>query len=119
MAKAYWINSTAKTVTEVEYNSVEDMRNFIGGFLTLAYRHDNEDVLYVDDLGLYKDVPYFFYFYRPDQALAGNGLLVGKEVEVEDHPNGYITLDPAMSIEQFRELVMFIIDIDELANIPE
>jgi Domain of unknown function (DUF3846) len=119
MAKAYWIDSKSKTITEVEYNSLDDMHRYIGGHIEVAHAHPNGDVLYVDEEGLLKDPKnWFLYAYRSDQPLAGNGLYVGREVEGEQYPNGYTTLAPTTSIEQLRGMVMFVIDMDELDNLP-
>ena len=108
MAKGYWVNSQAKTITEVSYHSLEDMRKFIGGWLECAHIHSNGDTLYVDEEGLRKaPQTWFHYKHRPDQVLAGNALLVGRELEGDEYENGYITLDPTMSLQEFRRKVQF------------
>ena|SRR5580765_6800409 len=108
MAKAYWINSTARTITEVTYETLEDMRRFIGGHLEAAYQTRSGDVLYVDENGLYKTNLGFVFVPRQDQILVGNGLFVGREIEADELPMGYTTLDPTMTLKELGRLVYFV-----------
>jgi hypothetical protein len=107
MAKAYWVNSVERTVTEVECNSLEDMRRYVGGHIELAHVTDQGDTLYVDEEGLMKYDHGFLYYHRQDQMLLGNGLLVGPEVEGDQYPNGYTTLSPFMTLKGFKFKVVF------------
>jgi hypothetical protein len=108
MAKAYWINSIEQTITEVTYDSLEDMRRFVGGHLEAAYMSINGDVLYVDENGLYKTNLGFVFVPRQDQVLMGNGLFVGREIEADELPMGYTTLDPMMTLKELDRLVYFV-----------
>jgi hypothetical protein len=74
------------------------MRRFIGGHLEAAYQTRSGDVLYVDENGLRKD----------NQLLAGNGLFVGREIEADELPMGYTTLDPTMTLKELGRLVYFV-----------
>lgn len=108
MAKAYLIDPKKRTISEVEYNSLTEMRELIGGYIELAYMHTNGDVLYVDENGMNKPNYRFQYSHRPDQDLYGNGVIVGKEVEGPEYPDGYTTLDPQMSLLQVTVRVRFL-----------
>jgi hypothetical protein len=84
------------------------MRRFIGGHLEAAYQTKSGDVLYVDEEGLLKDnQPMFAFLPRKDQLLAGNGLWVGREIECEELPMGYTTLDPVVTLKELNRLVYF------------
>jgi hypothetical protein len=108
MAKAYWIDSENKSITEVESSSLADMRRHIGGHIEIAFLHPNGDVLYVDEEGLLKNPEHWFrYSHRTDQPFAGNGLLVGREVEGDEYPEGFTTLSPKTSLADFTDSVTF------------
>ena len=91
MAKAYLIDVTAKEVREIDYDHTKQR---IGEVLGIG--NNPIDVaaswgvggpaLYVDDEGLLHDPKKFFSFAprRDGALLAGNGLLVGREVETPD-----------------------------------
>jgi hypothetical protein len=38
----------------------------------------------------------------------GNGLFVGREVEADELPMGYTTLDPVMTLKELDRLVYFV-----------
>lgn len=109
MAKAYLIDSKYRMITEVEYDSVSDINKHID-CITFCLGHTNRatgDTLYVDDNGLYK-IPQYFFFYQPrGEILAGNGLLVGREVEGPEYKNGYTTLPPLLTLMQLKRLVLW------------
>ena len=107
MVKAYHIDATNQVVVAVEYETLEDMRRFVGGHITIAsVDHSTGDVLYVDDEGMLKEQQGFFIFAkRLDQLLHGNGLYVGREIDTE---SGWTTLPPALSIEQVGNMVIFL-----------
>ena len=113
MAKAYFVNSANQTVTEVEYETLDDMRRFIGGYICIAsVDHSTGDVLYVDDEGMLKEnLPVFAYMERLDQLLYGNGLYVGREIET-DSGKGYTTLPPTKTLKQFRNEIAFPIELE-------
>lgn len=84
-SKAYLIDSTRCIIREVTYDTSDDMRKLIGGYLEVASSLPNGDVLYVDEEGLLKSGQgHFLFELRPDQVLAGNGLLVGAEVQTAE-----------------------------------
>ena len=108
MAKGYLIDAQNKNIREVEYHSLAEMRELIGGHIELAHMHNTGDVLYVDEEALIKETPYYFWYaHRTDQPLFGNGLLVGREIEGEEYPEGYTTLPPKMSLLQLTVRVRF------------
>lgn len=77
--KAIWIRSDVRTITEVEYSGLDDLRRMVGGHIEYAMRF-NSDTLYVDEEGLLKNPKHFFSIESGHQTLAGNGVLVGREV---------------------------------------
>jgi hypothetical protein len=102
--KALWINSVSQTIEEIEYTGSDHMRELVGGGIEAGYIWANGDALYVDVDGLMKNPRYFFRItVRPDQPLAGNGLLVGKEID-----NTSETAPPTMSIHRLRSEVQFL-----------
>lgn len=102
--KAYFIDAKQRTVEEVDYKTAADLSNFIGGFLEIAFLWSNGDTLYVDEEGLLKDPHYFIRIpERPDQSLAGHGILVGRETSDERVQ----TDPPTMSLLELRAKVKF------------
>ena len=84
MAKALWINSSTQQITSVECNGLVDMRKYVGGSICFAMSWITGDVLYVDDEGLLKPQDHFFMLPDCQNPLAGNGIIVGPEVEEDD-----------------------------------
>jgi hypothetical protein len=109
MKKAYWINSAAQTVCAVDYAGLADLQRMIGGYIEAAKQWPSGDVLYVDEDGLAKQPrTYFWITGRPTQPLCGNGVVVGREEEGDQFPDGYITHDPAITLEALSAEVRFI-----------
>jgi len=109
MAIAYLIDATKKTVSQVEYDNVTDINRLIGcqTFCLGFADHVTGDTLYVDDEGLFHAKHFFLFAGRKDQPLAGNGLMVGREVEGDEYPNGYTTNPPTMTLKTLRKLILF------------
>ena len=95
-------------LTQVEYTS-DNIRTFTGGWLEIAYMWPNGDVLYVDEEGLQKNPRYFFRIpERPDQSLAGDGLLVGKEFDDNDEiQHAETAAPPLMTLDELKAKVEF------------
>lgn len=110
MKKAILINSELQTITEVEYNSIDDIQRLIGcRCFTVATYLDNEDAIYVDDEGLY--TPQFFFEYKgAHQPFAGNGLVVGANDEGEG-------ADVKISLEDVKKNVTFKTPLQVLNNL--
>src|ERR1700761_9633483 len=102
----YHINVKERTITQVTFESLADMQKLIGGFIECAYRWPSGDVLYVDEEGLFKDNEFFGLAERYDQLLAGNGLMVGPEIDV-NNAEGFTNAPPVMPIEQLIKRVIF------------
>lgn len=108
--KAILIDAAKREIREVEYNHTDTpIRSLIGGWIETAWSWPNGDVLYVDEEGLLKPQEHFFLLsLRSDgQPLAGNGVLVGREVE-DDTTDGYHTEPPTITVDELRKLVRFI-----------
>jgi hypothetical protein len=118
MPRALFIDADARTISEIEIPhgsaALAAFRDLLGGYIDLAFGWPHGDALYVDDEGLLK--PWrggFLFALRAAgyQQLAGNGIVVGREIEGEEareHPGGYTTLAPQVTVEELRRLVRFL-----------
>lgn len=108
MVKALHIDAIAQEVREVEVE-MADLNRLVGGYIELAYMWSHGDCLYVDEEGALKPRQHFFAFaHRPDQLLAGSGVVIGREVEGSHYPRGFTTLDPVISVAELRKVVTFL-----------
>lgn len=104
----YLIDVMAQTITPFDFDGLADLQRAVGGSIEAAANWANGDVLFVDEEGLYKHRSGFWLLpERPDQMLAGNGVLVGREAE-GPYPNGYTNLPPTMTLEQLTQRVVFL-----------
>jgi Domain of unknown function (DUF3846) len=102
----YLIDSTKQRIEVVEFADLAGLQALVGGSIEGAYAWENGDCLFVDEEGLLKDQTGFFTLHeRPDQPFAGNGVLVGREVEGPDYPNGYTNRPPTMTLSELRARV--------------
>lgn len=114
MPSAFFIDATARTITQVEVAHgsamLVDLHRLLGGYIEGAFNWPNRDTLYVDDGGFLKAPTVGFRFAlraAGAQDLAGNGVVVGREIEGEQYPGGYTCLDPRVTIGELRRLVLF------------
>lgn len=86
--KAIKLTADSRTVTEVDIpNTIEALWEHVGGYIELALRFPNGDVLYVDEEGLIKGGPKTFQVWEDEQRIfAGNGVIVGSDDEGERQP---------------------------------
>lgn len=85
MTKAIFIDSVNRSIREVTIEGLKDMQMHVGGYIQSAYEWANGDTLYVDEEGMLKPQEHWFRIStRPDQPLAGNGLIVGSDDEGEN-----------------------------------
>jgi hypothetical protein len=110
--KAILIDAEKREIREVEYRpngvagDVPTIGEYIGGWIESAFTWPTGDVMFVDEEGLLKPTMHFFYCaFRTDQPMAGNGVVVGREVEDDDAPGGYYTVDPVVSVEWLRRRI--------------
>jgi hypothetical protein len=107
MCTGYLIDPTEKEVREVHFEALADMQALINGKIAWGYGWPNGDTLYIDDEGMDKHPRRFFALptCSPDQGFAGNGLVVGPEVQ-----DGAVvtTLAPRMSLGDLEALVYWI-----------
>ena len=85
--------------------TISELREIVGGPICYATSYSNGDTLYVDDEGLLKNPEYFFTVKGCTQPLAGNGILVG--MEIEDYENDtYYHADVGNTIEDLEIIFM-------------
>lgn len=101
---AFFINSTDRTIAKVDYTGIKDLYRMVGGPIELAMHWSNGDVIYVNEEGLLMNLPNWFTVIGGHQPFAGNGVLVGREVE---EGNSYYTLSPTISLVRLKSLVTF------------
>ncbi len=102
--RAILIDPEAKTVTEVDYigKSYRDIYDMIDceTFTVVGIEHD--DAIYVDDEGLLKDDPQFFFTYRGyAQPLAGKGLVLGTDEDGN-------STEPVSTLDDIKNRVRFV-----------
>ena len=85
------------------------MQRFVGGDIEVAFQWGNGDVLYVDEEGLLKPQEHWFAVpvERPDQPFAGNGLVVGREVEGDQYREGFTTLPPVITKDELTAKIVW------------
>ena len=101
--KAYLIDPTARTITEVNYyGNYQSINRFIDASLFDCVRIPNSrDAIFVDDEGLYNSSDFWFMPAASPCPLAGKGLMLGTDAAGE-------SIEPAMPIEILQQLVHFI-----------
>lgn len=114
--KAYLINSSAQTITEVEYKNSAELRTLIGArWLNVAKGWNDGTTLYVDDEGLSKTPHIGFMVPGNCWPLCSNGIVVGPELDEDDQIGGdgvVLTRDPGITIEALRAKVTFMTEDD-------
>ena len=114
--KAYVIDAAARDIREVGLSDSEGtrmaaMNNAVGGCIELAHMWTTGDVLYVDEDGRRHDPGVGFVFQptgvRFPRSLTGSGVVVGREIEGDQYPDGWTNLDPAISADELRQSVRF------------
>lgn len=87
--RAIYIDSDACKVTEIELpdddSQLSELQRLVGGNIEFAHEFPNGDVLFVDEEGLLKN-PKHFFDVDAHQHFAGNGVIVGPEIEGEPTP---------------------------------
>lgn len=82
---------------------VEVMNDVVGGAITLGCELPTGDTLYVNDEGLFL-FHHFFTVPGGHQPFAGNGIVVGKEVEEGEK---WYNADPAITLEDLMARTHF------------
>lgn len=102
--RAYFIDSMKKQITEIRIESKDELKSLrlcVGGSIEAAVILENNDVIYVDEEGLFKNPQHFFISKGHHQPLAGNGVLIGTDVS-----NGE-SIDAVTEIKWLRENIIF------------
>tara|TARA_R110000823_G_scaffold303365_1_gene424721 strand:+ start:618 stop:980 length:363 start_codon:yes stop_codon:yes gene_type:complete len=80
--KAYLINPIDETITEVDYEGdFQQIYKHIDANIFSVVNILNDDSIYVDDEGLYKDVQYFYMYKDIPTPLCGKSLVLGTDYE--------------------------------------
>ena len=103
--KAYLIDPIKEEISIVDYNGdVKQIQELIEADLfDVVYPFKNQDAVYVDDMGLMKQVNFYFqikYDNGRNQDLFGLGLVLG----VDDKGN---SVEPKISLETLKDKVTF------------
>lgn len=93
--KAFLINPTDKTITEVVFTG--DYRNIYehidADAFTAVTLNQARDVVYVDDMGLYRNEQDFFMIEGYENPLPGKGLVLGTDDEGESTEPTYTNME--------------------------
>lgn len=104
------INAKERTITEgdnpaQDKSGLEFMQKTVGGYIQIAAyvktTKQGNDVLYVDEEGLLKNLGYGFVYHGAHQPFVGNGIICG----VEDKDGN--TVAAKISLEDVRKRVRF------------
>ena len=103
--KAYLIDPIKEEISIVNYNGdIKQIQELIEADLfDVVYPFKNQDAVYVDDMGLMKQVNFYFqikYDNGRNQDLFGLGLVLG----VDDEGN---SVEPKISLETLKDKVTF------------
>jgi hypothetical protein len=103
--KAFLIDPTAKTITEVNYSGNYRQIYSLCGWDTFDMHGVSEkgDCLAIDDEGLMKGTPQFFAWQDHPQPFAGTALLIGSENDEGE------TRDCSLTVEEVRAAVTFLL----------
>lgn len=103
--RAIWINPALKIIQEVTINpesELEDLQARVSGYIELAHRFDNQDVLFVNEEGLLHNPQHFFTIPGGHQPFAGNGIIVGTN-PMKPEDSG----DAKTDLEELKKSVQF------------
>ena len=98
--RAILIDPARKTIEETKYDgTLEDIYKHIEQAVITTVRVDEENILYVDDEGLYRPNQHYFRW-GPQKYLAGRGIIIGVNEAGED-------VEATISIDEVRKDVQF------------
>jgi hypothetical protein len=101
--RAYHINAEEQTITEImipDKGSLEALQKCVGGYIEPAVRFENEDILYVNEEGLFCSPQFFFIVKGAHQPFAGNGVMIGTDDEGDNQ-------DVQTSLDDIKKQVRF------------
>lgn len=84
--QAILINAAKRTVEKLKVESQDEVAKLVGGFLAIAHRFGNGDLLLVDEQARFRDeINYGFCLDGSDRPFfIGNGLVVAQGVTSDD-----------------------------------
>ena len=101
--KAILIDTVNRTVTEVDAKGLQDYYRLLNcEMIEVAIHLGNEDVIYVDEEGLFKQGTSYFTFKGAHQPFKGNGIVVGT-----DNDSGE-TIDCKSDLDTIKRSVRFV-----------
>lgn len=102
MATAYLIDPFERSVQEVNYwgDYKEIYKHIKCDLFTCVYLNTENDCVFVDDEGLWKDNQAFFRIEGYPEPLAGRGLVLGTDDEGE-------SCSPKLSFDDVRRMISF------------
>ena len=117
--RAILIDAVAREVREIAIPDrprarLAELNRLVGGYLESAFMWTSGDVLFVDEDGHRHDWPTGFVFLphvgmgRFDRGeILGSAVVVGREVEGDQYPDGWSNGDPVITADEVRRLVRF------------
>lgn len=117
MSRAFLIDSKNRKITPYENTGLKSLQSAVGGYIEGAYELPNGDYLFVDEEGLLKNPKHFFHLKGNYQPNAGNGLLVGPEVDTGG--DSYEQKDVQTALEELQRMVTFLDHLDIVSMVRE
>jgi hypothetical protein len=107
MVKVIIIDAEKKEVRLADISSeLSELQRIVKGYIELALRWPNKDILYVDEEGLCKDYQYGFHI--NGRQFVGNGVVTGLK--------GSAQVDVVSTLEEIRDSVKFLSKVEPQNN---
>ena len=102
MHKAFKIDATNRTITEVEVGDYKTIYPLLGEGVDMFECRDidNHDTIYLDEEGMLKGPTVFFLYEGMNQPFAGNGLVMGTNSKGE-------SVNPKITLAKLKQNVRF------------
>jgi hypothetical protein len=99
--KAIFIDSANEKIKQIEVSGLKDLQAYVNGYVEIALTVGN-NVIYVDEEGLYKGYGMWFKYGEYPQPFTGNGIVIGYDPDTGDE------VDVSLTVEQVKAKVKFI-----------
>jgi hypothetical protein len=110
MPKALFINSTDRTITEVQCDGLKDMQRYVGGYIErVPIDLPEGDDMWVNEEGMFQVQTGFIKVRGYPTPMAGNALVTGREHEDEDlrHHDVWVTPELLARVVEFMDRPAF------------